>query len=116
MHIVFKRQIFCGGQSDFRGDQSFYHRIICQVQEHDDVVGYAAFLKGTAEKVCDIVFDAHGGEHDSEFFIAVAPREACFTICAASWSWGRPFPEKIGSFCPRIRVVRPSMAEIPVWM
>lgn len=33
---------------------------------------------------------------------------------------GRPMevtvsPEKIGSFCPRISVVRPSMAEIPVW-
>ena len=45
-----------------------------------------------------------------------SPREACFTICAASWSWGRPFPEKIGSFCPRIKVVSPSMAEIPVRM
>ena len=44
------------------------------------------------------------------------PREACCTIWAASWSWGRPFPEKIGSFWPRIRVVRPSMAEIPVWI
>ena len=44
------------------------------------------------------------------------PREACFTICAASWSCGSPFPEKIGSFCPRIRVVKPSIAEIPVWI
>ena len=43
-----------------------------------------------------------------------SPREACCTICAASLSWGRPFPEKIGSFCPRIRVVSPSIAEIPV--
>ena len=42
------------------------------------------------------------------------PREACFTICAASWSCGRPLPEKIGSFCPRISVVSPSIAEIPV--
>ena len=33
---------------------------------------------------------------------------------AASLSCGRPFPEKIGSFCPRIRVVSPSIAEIPV--
>ena len=72
MHTLFERQIFCRGQSDFRCDQSFYHRIVCQVQEHDDVVGYAAFLKGTAEKFCHIVFDAHGGEHDREFFIAVA--------------------------------------------
>ena len=45
-----------------------------------------------------------------------SPREAWRTICAASWSWGSPFPEKIGSFWPRIRVVRPSMAEMPVRM
>ena len=43
-----------------------------------------------------------------------SPREACCTICAASWSCGRPLPEKIGSFCPRISVVSPSIAEIPV--
>ena len=44
----------------------------------------------------------------------LSPREACCTIWAASWSWGSPLPEKMGSFCPRIRVVRPSIAEIPV--
>ena len=43
-----------------------------------------------------------------------SPREACFTIWAASLSWGSPLPEKIGSFWPLIRVVSPSMAEIPV--
>ena len=26
-----------------------YYRVICQVQEHDNVIGYPAFLKGTAE-------------------------------------------------------------------
>ncbi len=30
--------------------------------------------------------------------------------------WGRPEPEKMGSFCPRTRELRPSMAEMPVWM
>ncbi len=38
------------------------------------------------------------------------------TICAASLLWGRPEPEKMGSFCPRTRELRPSMAEMPVWM
>ena len=38
------------------------------------------------------------------------------TICAASRLCGRPEPEKIGSFCPRTREFRPSMAETPVWM
>ena len=37
-------------------------------------------------------------------------------ICAASWLWARPLPLKIGSFCPWIRVVIPSMTETPVWM
>ncbi len=47
---------------------------------------------------------------------AWSPRLACSTICAASSSCGSPFPEKIGSFCPLIRVVSPSIAEIPVLM
>ena len=35
-------------------------------------------------------------------------------ICAASWAWGRPEAEKMGSFWPRTSVFRPSMAETPV--
>lgn len=41
---------------------------------------------------------------------------ACLAICAATWLCGSPFPEKIGSFCPRTRVLSPSMVEIPVWI
>ena len=37
-------------------------------------------------------------------------------ICAASSEWGKPDPEKIGSFWPRTRVRLPSIAEMPVWM
>ena len=37
-------------------------------------------------------------------------------ICAASSLAGRPEPEKIGSFCPRTSVFRPSIAEMPVSM
>ena len=29
---------------------------------------------------------------------------------------GRPEQEKIGSFCPRTSVFRPSIVEMPVWM
>ena len=36
------------------------------------------------------------------------------TIWAANSLWAMPAPEKIGSFCPRIRVAVPSMAEMPV--
>ena len=35
-------------------------------------------------------------------------------IWAASSAWGRPEAEKMGSFCPRTRVLSPSMAEMPV--
>ena len=41
---------------------------------------------------------------------------ACRAICAARLAWGRPEPEKMGSFCPRTRVFSPSMVETPVWM
>jgi hypothetical protein len=37
-------------------------------------------------------------------------------IWAARRECGSPEPEKMGSFCPRTRVFRPSMAEMPVWM
>ena len=41
---------------------------------------------------------------------------ACLAICAASWAWGSPDAEKIGSFCPRTRVFNPSIADTPVWI
>ena len=41
---------------------------------------------------------------------------ACLIIRAARRLCGSPFPEKIGSFCPRISVFIPSIDEIPVWM
>ncbi len=41
---------------------------------------------------------------------------ACLAICAASLLWGRPAPEKSGSFCPRTSVLSTSIVEIPVWM
>ena len=36
------------------------------------------------------------------------------TICAASWLWLMPEPEKMGSFCPRISVMSVSIEEMPV--
>ena len=38
------------------------------------------------------------------------------TIWTASLLWDMPEPEKMGSFCPRIRVVMQSMVDIPVLM
>ena len=46
-----------------------------------------------------------------------APRSFAWRIIwAASLLCGSPFPEKIGSFCPRTREFIPSIAEIPVWI
>ena len=48
---------------------------------------------------------------------SVVPRTLAWrAIWAASWAWGRPLAEKMGSFCPRTRVFSPSMAETPVWI
>ena len=41
---------------------------------------------------------------------------ACLAIWAAMREWGRPEPEKMGSFCPRERVLSPSIDEMPVWI
>ena len=49
--------------------------------------------------------------------VSSSPRTRAWrAICAASAAWGRPEPEKIGSFWPRTRVFRPSIVETPVWM
>src|SRR5919201_838436 len=46
-----------------------------------------------------------------------APRTfACLAIWRATSLCGNPAPEKRGSFCPRTRVLSPSIVEIPVWM
>ena len=50
-------------------------------------------------------------------FSASCPvNDACLTIWLASLSCGKPEPEKIGNFCPRIKVFNPSIADIPVLM
>ena len=46
---------------------------------------------------------------------SLVPRTLAWrAIWAASWAWGRPEAEKIGSFWPRTRVFSPSMADTPV--
>ena len=49
--------------------------------------------------------------------VSLSPRTRAWrAICAASAAWGRPEPEKIGSFWPRTRVFSPSIVDTPVWM
>ena len=48
--------------------------------------------------------------------VELAADMSCRAIWAARAAWGRPEPEKMGSFWPRTRVFSPSMVEMPVWM
>jgi len=47
---------------------------------------------------------------------SLAVMRAWRAIWAASSLCGSPAPENTGSFCPRMRVFMPSMAEMPVTM
>ena len=40
----------------------------------------------------------------------------CLIILSASSLWLIPLPEKIGNFWPLIKVIKPSIVEIPVWI
>ena len=65
------------------------------------------------EEPGDVVLDPHGGEDHGEVRTRVPRIFACRAIWAASSLCGRPLPEKMGSFWPRIRVFIPSMARYP---
>ena len=71
MHTFLKGKVFRGAQSHLRRDQTFHHRVVGQVQVHHHMVRHAAFLKGTAEELCHVVFNAHGGKYDGEFLIGI---------------------------------------------
>src|SRR5699024_5257229 len=72
VHALFESQVFGRGERHLRRDQTFHDRVIGQVQEHYHVVGYAALLKGTAEELRHVVFDAHRREDDGELLVCVA--------------------------------------------
>jgi len=66
---------------------------------------YAQQAKPGGELAFDVVITNHS---------AVVRTAACRAICKAMSLCGRPEPEKMGSFWPRMRVFMPSMEEIPV--
>ncbi len=70
-----KSQIFRDSQGNLRSDESFYDRIICQVQEHGNMVGNTAFLKCFLEEIRNIMFDTHSGKYNSKLFIGIIPPE-----------------------------------------
>ena len=71
MHALFKCQIFCCGKGNLRCDQTFYNRVVCQVQIHDYVVRNTALFESLAEEFCYVIFNTHGCENDREFLIGV---------------------------------------------
>ncbi len=66
------------GQRHLRCDQTFHYRVVGQIEVHRHVIGDAAFLKGTAEVLRDVIFDAHRGEDDAELLVGAAA-QVCLT-------------------------------------
>ena len=76
MHSFFKGKIFGCCKSDLRSKKTLYYRIVCQIQEHDNMVGSTAFLKGTAEKFSYVIFYAHCCKYNGKVFIGVASQRS----------------------------------------
>ena len=76
MHSQLKGKILRGSQGDLRCDQTFYNRVVRQIEVHHNMRGYAALREGTAEEFRDIIFDAHGGEYNRELLIRVSAKRS----------------------------------------
>ena len=83
MHILFKCQILRSCQCNLRCDQTFYNRVICQVQKHCYVIGYTAFFECVTEEISNVMFDTHSSEYDCKFFIRIASKRSLFyNLCS----------------------------------
>ena len=69
MHMLLECKVLGDGQRHLRSDKTLHDRIVCQVQEHCNMIRNTAFLEGVAEEISYVVLDAHGGEHDGELFV-----------------------------------------------
>ena len=78
MHVLLKSQIFCHGKRYFGGDQTFYHRVVCKVQKHGNVICNAAFLKGMPEEISNVMFDAHSGKYNGKLFVGILTEGSLF--------------------------------------
>ena len=82
MHIFLKCQIFRYRQRNLRRDQTLYHRIICQIQEHTHMICHTAFLKCLTEEFRHIVLHTHCSEYNCELFIRiVTKRSLLYDLC-----------------------------------
>ena len=78
MHILLKCQILRSCQCNLRCDQTFYNRVICQVQKHCYVIGYTAFFERVAEEISNVMFYTHSGKYDRKFFIRITSERSLF--------------------------------------
>ena len=83
MHTFFKSKILCCSQGDLRSQKTLNSRVICQVQEHNNVIGSTALLKGSAEKLCNIILNTHCSKHNGEILIRIsAQRSLTHDLCS----------------------------------
>ena len=83
MHILFKCQILRSCQCNLWRDQTFYNRVICQIQKHCYMIGNTAFFKCVTEEISNVMFDTHSSEYDCKFFIRIASKRSLFyNLCS----------------------------------
>ena len=83
MHSLFKSKILCCSQCDFRSQKTLNSWIICQIQEHNNMVGSTALLKGSAEKLSNIILNTHCSKYNSEIFIRIGTkRSLTYDLCS----------------------------------
>ena len=81
MHSFLECKVLGSCQRYLRSDQTLYNRVVCQVQEHNNVIRYTAFLEGPAEKLCYIVFNTHSGKYDCELLIGISQGCLLYNLC-----------------------------------
>ena len=88
MHTFFKSKILCCSQGDLRSQKTLNSRIICQVQEHNNMIGSTALLKCSAEKLCNIILNTHCSKHNGEILIRIsAQRSLTHDLCSQLIMW-----------------------------
>ena len=82
-------------------------RVVGQIQVHDNVVGYSAFLKGTAEEFRTSYLTPMAAKTMANFSSLPLAQGGLLHDLGRQLVMRQSVSEKIGSFCPRIRVVSP---------
>lgn len=81
MHAFLECKVLGSCQCYLRSDQTLYNRVVCQVQEHNNVVRYTAFLQGPAEELCYVVFNTHSGKYDCKLLIRISKGCLLYDLC-----------------------------------